>query len=490
MNVQEWWDLQDSGRKKWIMIGGGIAALMLILWMVPGKEKKEAPDTISEVQVDILGDDQGAGDLSQLAAEMKVMKAEREQMMRTQQQQARRLQNLQNSLAAATNIADNPEQLGALVDELNRLKEDLQEMKETGYQGQGTVGTAPPVQLVLGGEDDGSSAGTNSGQGPQDISNPFSNVTDDDAGPIASYDPLLTVKGAIEDGAIGGSNGNDSRFNFMRDSNFERPPPQIVIEEPEQRGSVAQRTGGSRPGQTSRDLRGEQLDVEEQPQIYLPSGSLFEGVLLNGMDAPTSSGSAREPYPAQIRLTSLAFLPNRFRTNLRECFVGAAGFGRMDSERVHLRTETLSCVLKDGSIIDVGIEGYITGEDGKVGLRGTVVERTGALLMRAALAGLGSGLAQALEPRQVQSVRTGDSAGGLQFEAPPIDEVLEVGVYKGASTAMEKLADYYLDRVDQVFPIIEIDAMRTVTIHLTKGVSLQTLDGSKFGTLAQNESTR
>lgn len=228
----------------------------------------------------------------------------------------------------------------------------------------------------------------------------------------------------------------------------------------------------------------------ENPEIYIPSGSMMEGVLLTGMDAPTGNGSASEPYPVTIRLTSLAHLPNRFTTNVRECLVLAAGFGRLDSERVHLRTEMLSCILNDNSVIDMPLEGYITGEDGKVGLRGTVVERTGQLLMRAGLAGLGSGFSEALKPQRVQSVQTGNAAGGIQFEPPDTGDVLTVGAYAGAATAMEKLSDYYLERADQIFPIIEVDAMRVVGIHLTAGVTMKALDGSVYGPLAKNENTQ
>ena len=489
MNVSEWWELQESGRKKTYMVLAGLAAVFLVLWIIPTQEKKAAPTPVSDVEVDILGDDRGAGDMQQMAAEIAVMRNERDQMQRTVQQQGRRIQQLQNSLSAATNIAENPEQLGALVDEINRLKEDFEELRDNGIASGGS-GTAPPVQLVLGGdENNGTLAGGANGAQP-DLTNPFSDATSQDPGPIAQYDPLARIKGAIDDSA-GSTKPSDSRFNFMTDSNFERPPAKIIIEEP---GSTTEqapaRSGGSRPAQSSRDRRGEMVDGDEPPTIYLPSGTLFEGVLLNGMDAPTSSGSAREPYPATVRLTSLAFLPNRYRTNLRECFVGAAGFGRLDSERVHLRTETLSCVLNDGSVLDVGIEGYVTGEDGKVGLRGVVVERTGALLMRAALAGFGSGLAMALEPRQVNSVRTGENAGGIEFDAPKTSEVLEIGAYKGAATAMEKVADYYLERADQIFPIIEIDAMRKVTVHLTTGVSLNSVKNARFGTMAENKSER
>jgi conjugal transfer pilus assembly protein TraB len=84
-------------------------------------------------------------------------------------------------------------------------------------------------------------------------------------------------------------------------------------------------------------------------------------------------------------------------------------------------------------------------------------------------------------------VRTGDNAGGIQFEPPDTGDVLTVGAYAGAAGAMEKLADYYLKRADQVFPIIEIDAMRVVGVHLTSGVTMTPLKDGVYGPLAKNE---
>jgi len=487
MDLKEWWELKDSKTQRSIKIGGGLALVFLVMWMMPGREKSEAPDAVSPIEVSVLGDDKGAGDIQQLASKLKVLEAEFDREKRQKEQINRRVQTLQNALAAATNLKENPEQLSALVDEINRLKEDMTDIRESGSLSQGQGSAAPPVQLVLGGEKAGAATGGAQPDSAGSISNPFSDVTSGDPGPIAKYDPLASVQGAISDTSKEGGGGS-SRFSFMKDNNLERPPPKIVIEEPERAAARPDRTNGSRPSQSSRDRRGEELGPAPPPTIYIPSGSLFEGILLNGMDAPTSSGAASEPYPVTIRLTSLAFLPNKFTTNVRECLVLAAGFGRLDSERVHLRTEMMSCILADSSVIDLPISGYITGEDGKVGLRGLVVERTGQLLMRAGLAGLGAGLSEAMQPQRVQSVQTGDNAGGIQFEPPDTSDVLTVGAYAGAATAMEKLSDYYLKRADQIFPIIEIDAMRKVTIHLTRGVEMKTLEGSTHGALARNES--
>ena len=68
-----------------------------------------------------------------------------------------------------------------------------------------------------------------------------------------------------------------------------------------------------------------------------------------------------------LRLVDNAVLPNHFRSKIKECFVVGAGFGDVSSERAYIRTESLSCVTRDGTAIDVPIKGYVAGEDGKAG---------------------------------------------------------------------------------------------------------------------------
>jgi conjugal transfer pilus assembly protein TraB len=83
----------------------------------------------------------------------------------------------------------------------------------------------------------------------------------------------------------------------------------------------------------------------------VPAGSLLKGVLLTGLDAPTGRSARRDPYPALVRIKHEALLPNRFRADVRECFLVAAGFGDLSAERASLRGETLSCVRADGGVI-------------------------------------------------------------------------------------------------------------------------------------------
>jgi conjugal transfer pilus assembly protein TraB len=73
---------------------------------------------------------------------------------------------------------------------------------------------------------------------------------------------------------------------------------------------------------------------------YLPV-SFTRAVLLGGLDAPTGGQAQTNPQPVLLRLADSAFLPNRFRSAVKECFVIGAGYGDISAERAYIRTENL-----------------------------------------------------------------------------------------------------------------------------------------------------
>lgn len=201
---------------------------------------------------------------------------------------------------------------------------------------------------------------------------------------------------------------------------------------------------------------------------FIPSGSFARGALLAGLDAPTGGQAQSNPQPVLIRLGDDAVLPNRFRSGIKECFVVAAGYGSVSSERAYLRLETLSCVFMNGNVLDVPVSGWVNGEDGKNGLRGKFIEKTGAVLQRALLAGIASGIGSAFSN---QSTITSVSPLGQTQTTTP-GQNLKNGLGKGFGNAMDRLADYYVRSAETLFPIIEVDAGRAVEIVLTKGIEL------------------
>lgn len=217
-----------------------------------------------------------------------------------------------------------------------------------------------------------------------------------------------------------------------------------------------------------------QAKQESKPTPYLTAGSMFEAILLNGMDAPTNSVAQKNPMPAVMRIKTEALLPNQYSHDVKECFVLVSGFGILSSERAQLRTETLSCVREGGKTMEAKVDGYVVGEDGRVGARGRLVSKQGQKIAQALTAGVLSGFATALTPTQVP--RLDLSTGGNNFistqRATP-QSILETGVAKGFSSSANMVSQFYLELAKEITPVVEIDAGRKLTVVLIKGVELK-----------------
>lgn len=208
---------------------------------------------------------------------------------------------------------------------------------------------------------------------------------------------------------------------------------------------------------------------------YLPSGAFTRAVLLGGLDAPTGGQAQRNPQPVLLRLADNAILPNQFRARVKECFIVGAGYGDVSSERAYIRTESLSCVTRDGTAIDVPVKGYVAGEDGKAGMRGRLVSKQGQILANALLAGVASGIGHAFTQ---SSTTLSVSPLGTTSTVDP-GKQLEAGLGTGVGKALDRLAQYYISLAENVFPVIEVDAGRSVDVVLTQGVALPgTLDAA------------
>ncbi|BDI06307.1 TraB/VirB10 family protein [Sphaerotilus microaerophilus] len=210
-----------------------------------------------------------------------------------------------------------------------------------------------------------------------------------------------------------------------------------------------------------------QASTHEPPlttSSFLPV-SFTRGVLLGGLDAPTGGQAQSNPHPVLIRLSDTSVLPNRVRGDYRECFVIAAGYGDISSERAYLRTESLSCVRSDGAVLELRIQGSVYGEDGKVGLRGRLVTKQGQMLANALLAGVVSGIGQGVA---TASTNVSSSALGTVAQLSGQD-ALRAGMGSGVGRALDRLAQYYIKLAENTFPIIEVDAGREIDVVITKG---------------------
>jgi conjugal transfer pilus assembly protein TraB len=194
------------------------------------------------------------------------------------------------------------------------------------------------------------------------------------------------------------------------------------------------------------------------------------GTLLGGLDAPTGGQAQSNPHPVLIRLSDNSVLPNRFRGEYRDCFVIAAGYGDISSERAYLRTENLSCVRPDGATLEVKIQGSVYGEDGKVGMRGRLVTKQGQMLANALLAGVVSGIGQGLATSS--TTYSTSALGTIASNGGSGSDAYRAGIGTGVGKALDRLAQYYIKLAENTFPVIEIDASREIDVVITKGVRI------------------
>ncbi len=199
---------------------------------------------------------------------------------------------------------------------------------------------------------------------------------------------------------------------------------------------------------------------------YLPAGSFVKAALLSGLDAPTGGQAQSNPQPVLLRLIDDGTLPNQFSSRIRSCHLTAAGYGDISSERAYLRLERMSCVLRDGKVVDSPIKGFVSGEDGKAGMRGNLVSKQGQMIAKALVSGVAGGIGSGIS-EAYSSISTSATTGTVTTVDP--GKIGQYGVANGFGNTLEKVADWYLQRANETYPIIEVASGRSVDIVLTEG---------------------
>ena len=213
---------------------------------------------------------------------------------------------------------------------------------------------------------------------------------------------------------------------------------------------------------------------------WLPAGSHAEAVVLAGVDASAGVASQGDPRPVLLRLTGPAWTAAEdgaaLEVDLAGCTVTGAAYGDLSSEKVYARLRTLTCAgTEPGTVIETEVAGFVAGS-GKAGMRGPVVSREGALVEKAFLAGMvsgvGQGVAGAFQPQAVAS-------GGAAVANTALGDIGRAGLGAGASTAGQKVADYMIRRAEQYQPVIQLRAGTRVSVVFLEGARLDGLTEPK-----------
>ncbi len=202
---------------------------------------------------------------------------------------------------------------------------------------------------------------------------------------------------------------------------------------------------------------------------FLPVG-FTRAVLLGGLAAPTGGQAQANPVPVLLRMADLSVLPNGYRAMVKDCLVIGEGYGEHSAERAYIRATLLSCVMRDGQVLEVPIKGSVFGEDGMNGMMGKLVTKQGAILGNALLAGIASGIGQGIA--QASQVTATTALGTVSTTKTDTDSILKQGFGTGVGKALDRLAQYYINLAERTFPVIEVLPGRVVDIVIQQGVTL------------------
>ena len=251
------------------------------------------------------------------------------------------------------------------------------------------------------------------------------------------------------------------------------PVPGRMIETFELEGDPQSSAADPRNGQRS----GPELvaDAVAKPvSSWLPAGAHAEAVVLAGVDASAGVSSQGDPRPVLLRIVGPAWTAaedgEAMQVDVDGCTVTGAAHGDLSSEKVYVRFRTMTCAGPEpGTVVETDVAGFVAGS-GKTGVRGPVVSREGALVEKAFLAGLVSGLGQGVSQAfQPQAVATGT---GAAVANTGLGDIGRAGLGAGASSAGQKVADYMIRRAEQYQPVVQLQASTKVTLVFLEGARI------------------
>ncbi|WP_396334166.1 TraB/VirB10 family protein [Burkholderia anthina] len=450
-NAVRAWKLADATKKRRYLVTGAGVVIIALFFLMTKASKKPAPAVDPTLDVSVVAPPKRNTDLESLAAAITGVQRQLQDLNVHANTSDQQLQQLQQNLANRINEVAT----GKLTDKnlQDHIDNQIDKAVQTKIEKERAMGQ--PGMVGLPGAP-GSNLNAPTGGDPSYPALPL--------GPIAGADaasapepakPKLRI--SSDDDSSGSAQGKGGSAGAAAATSGAAAPIKTGF------------TGNPNTPSVDRINTGE---GEGSAQTWLPAGGMFSGVLINGMDAPASQASQRQPTPVLIRVKKDAILPNFYTADVKECFVLASGYGSMATERAYMRTERLTCIRKDKGVIEVALDGYITGEDGKVGMRGRLVSKEGAVIARSLAAGFIGAFGQGLSTGLSGASQYGgfNISGGQQL---PMSTVIRDAAGQGVGNALDRVANFYLDIAKEIVPVVEIDAGRQADIILVHGVSLK-----------------
>lgn len=212
----------------------------------------------------------------------------------------------------------------------------------------------------------------------------------------------------------------------------------------------------------------EKVATKKEPapiKSYEIATGFTDALMITGAYAPLFGASNEESsIPVLLKATGDIIIANDNTESIDNCFILGGAVGNPSSNTVDIRLSKLECVLADGKTkIRGDVKGWVIGEDGKPGVKGELIHKSGEYISRFIVAGFLETFSTAL----VNSAAPKNGTNGTTTS------ILTGGATQGAATGVQnaftKLSEFYIKLAEKTLPMIEAKGGRKVSILLNGG---------------------
>ena len=202
------------------------------------------------------------------------------------------------------------------------------------------------------------------------------------------------------------------------------------------------------------------------PWVRLPIGSIVTGELMTGAFATKARGDA---LPVLVQLRSAYSGPNDTEVPLEDCLLIGKATADISSVRARVEAVSLSCVLPDGTAFERVVRGYLTGDDGTLGVPGKWEFRSGRWL---------ANLLSAM----------GTAAAGVYADVAIAEALAGANILGSVSTSdtTERIQEFFLQRAEEILPVVWVESGTPVYLVMLEGVTIDGLPADELYPVASS----
>lgn len=199
--------------------------------------------------------------------------------------------------------------------------------------------------------------------------------------------------------------------------------------------------------------------------VIMPGDSV-DVTLLTGVNAPVDG----TPYPVVFQLNGSVGGPDGSSLELGEARLIAAAQGSEVDSRALFRLSSLSMRHPSGRRSVIKVDGWVIGEDGVRGMKGTLIDKLGRLILATAGVSFAAALGDRLDGSRGRF--TNNREPGLSLRPNDFD----VAAASALTDASNRLGKVLLDRYESFVPVVEILSNREAVAIFSQPAEISILE--------------